>query len=162
MQSTITINMPPILAKFLKYKLAESPDEPLQFHKKHFVNKFLKANLINIDKLTQMQIDEKENVKQYYSPTPRRVSEVELSIPTFSGSTGTKTVNKKLFILNEKKRLFVNIIKSMYEYEFEKFYWENVGESKQKIANLWLEQLHIDDEILPKSQWRAIYRKITL
>ena len=161
MTATITIPMPPLLKKFLQYKQASSPEEPLVFPKQHFINKFLKATLCNIDSLASMPITEKENVQQYYSNhCPTLQGCVTIAIPNFSG---WKAHHKKRFLTMEKKRLFVKTIKAMYKYEFEQFYWANKpGKSKQNVANLWLEKLHVDDEILPKSQWRAIYREINL
>jgi ABC-type proline/glycine betaine transport system ATPase subunit len=167
MQPTINITMPPLLIKFLKYKQAITPQEPLRFPKQHFVNKFLKAHLINIDSLNNMPINEKENVQQYYKPQTLNSqlstlnSQLSIAIPSFSS---WKNHHKKRFITIKKKQLFVKTVKAIYKYEFEQFYWQHFKErkSKQKIANLWLEALHVDDEILPKSQWRAIYREIAL
>ena len=181
MNPTISIIMPPILAKFLKYRQAITPTEPLRFPKQHFINKFLKANLTNINRgkvinlLENKRYDTSFPCKKYppnmggrkggegdggnSSPCGKSRMMVTISIPNFSS---WEPYHKKRFLTIERKRLFVKIIKAIYKYEFEQFYWtmRKEGKSKQKIADLWIEALHIDDEILPKSQWRAIYREI--
>ena len=166
MTATIQIPMPPLLKKFLQYKQAISPEEPLVFPKQHYINKFLRTELVNIDALASMPIDERENVQQYYSsasPPPSGRQGVAVAIIAIPNFSGWKVCHKKRFLTIGKKRKFIKTVKAIYNHELEQFYWANEhGKSKQNVANLWLEELHVDDEILPKSQWRAFYRKINL
>jgi hypothetical protein len=150
--NSITIQLKPILIKFLKYHQALSPEEPLRFPKQHFINEFLKVNLINPFK------NKSEALRHHCLSLGDSWGEVQIAIPMFSH---WNIYLKKHHLPIKKKQLFVKIIKERYDYEFKLFYWQNhKGKSKQKIADLWLEKLNVDDEILSKSQWRAIYRKI--
>lgn len=143
--------------------MAESPEEPLVFHRKHFVNLFMKANLVNLEKLTVLSTDEAENVKQHYRPSlETSKTTVAIAIPEYYNLR--KYNFSKRFITIEKKREFVKTLKAMYKYQFMAFVWQGIqqGKSKQKIADEWCEKLNLVDEINTKSVWRSIYRQIDL
>ena len=125
---TVYIKIKPYLKKYLISK-SENKRVPVKFHRKHDFNIMLISLVTNYNYLKQIQIEDRENIKQYFSPSLHKNPDEICIILPFNDRKDVRSYN---YLSVQNKWKFTSEVRLNFNFEFSRFMYRELKKGKQR------------------------------
>lgn len=151
---TVDIELKPYLKKYLVSK-SENKQVPVRFCRKHDYNIMLIQLVTNYKCLKSIPVDDRENVRQYFSPSRHKntCDCISIILP-FNDRKDVRSYN---YLSVQNKWKFTSEVRLDFNFEFSRFMYRELKRGKQRTDIIEeFKNIHdiTDDELKSESLYR--------